>query len=316
MAVTITKKNSVVVIKGTDNEVAQELSNQNVPIKKIISVYFNGTNTTLEYFAGEDNIMWTPSYLSSVTGWWDASDSSTIIESGGQVSQWNDKSANAVNVLSPFEVNQPETGVRTINGKNALFFDSAYDSFGLGGPYGGTSPQDRLWNGSNSLMMYFVGVADPGSNKGCIFSSFNVRIRWEALGDTFFSTSLLVDNGVGGFTNSSLGPTNAVAAGTPHMRGVIASFAGKAALSESINGTVTGYTPAFAATPLPTASYSQFRINDGAAYFTGAIGEMLIVENDNSLDTQQKIEGYLAWKWGLESNLPVSHPYKTAPPIL
>jgi len=28
----------------------------------------------------------------------------------------------------------------------------------------------------------------------------------------------------------------------------------------------------------------------------------------------QKIEGYLAWKWGLQANLPSNHPHKSAPP--
>lgn len=28
----------------------------------------------------------------------------------------------------------------------------------------------------------------------------------------------------------------------------------------------------------------------------------------------QKIEGYLAWKWGLQANLPSNHPYKNSPP--
>jgi hypothetical protein len=31
-------------------------------------------------------------------------------------------------------------------------------------------------------------------------------------------------------------------------------------------------------------------------------------------DTREKIEGYLAWKWGLEGNLPIGHPYKSAAP--
>jgi hypothetical protein len=29
-----------------------------------------------------------------------------------------------------------------------------------------------------------------------------------------------------------------------------------------------------------------------------------------------KAEGYLAWKWGLEGNLPVLHPYKNSAPIV
>ena len=41
-----------------------------------------------------------------------------------------------------------------------------------------------------------------------------------------------------------------------------------------------------------------------------------IVMYNTVLDTtqRQKIEGYLAWKWGLQANLPSGHPYKSAAP--
>jgi hypothetical protein len=29
---------------------------------------------------------------------------------------------------------------------------------------------------------------------------------------------------------------------------------------------------------------------------------------------RQLMEGYLAWKWGLQANLPSGHPYKSAAP--
>ena len=29
---------------------------------------------------------------------------------------------------------------------------------------------------------------------------------------------------------------------------------------------------------------------------------------------RQQMEGYLAWKWGLQANLPANHPFKNAPP--
>jgi hypothetical protein len=31
---------------------------------------------------------------------------------------------------------------------------------------------------------------------------------------------------------------------------------------------------------------------------------------------QEIVEGYLAWKWGLVSKLPVGHPYKNQPPYI
>jgi hypothetical protein len=40
--------------------------------------------------------------------------------------------------------------------------------------------------------------------------------------------------------------------------------------------------------------------------FTGAI----------SFATLQRIEGYLAWKWGLQGNLPATHPNRNRPPLI
>jgi len=48
----------------------------------------------------------------------------------------------------------------------------------------------------------------------------------------------------------------------------------------------------------------------------GSIGETIIVKGQVSTDTRQKIEGYLAHKWGLESNLPADHPYKAEKPMI
>jgi len=54
--------------------------------------------------------------------------------------------------------------------------------------------------------------------------------------------------------------------------------------------------------------------NPTGEYWNGAIGEVLIY-NVSLTDTQrQKIEGYLAWKWGLQGSLPAGHPYKSSAP--
>jgi hypothetical protein len=46
----------------------------------------------------------------------------------------------------------------------------------------------------------------------------------------------------------------------------------------------------------------------------GFVGEVIVIESADTA-TRQKIEGYLAHKWGLQSNLPTDHPYKAAPPL-
>jgi hypothetical protein len=54
--------------------------------------------------------------------WLDAADTSTITQSGGAVSQWTDKSANAYTFTQATAANKPSTGVDTQNGKNVLTY--------------------------------------------------------------------------------------------------------------------------------------------------------------------------------------------------
>jgi hypothetical protein len=41
----------------------------------------------------------------------------------------------------------------------------------------------------------------------------------------------------------------------------------------------------------------------------------LIFNSKLAVSDRQKMEGYLAWKWNLQSNLPSNHPYKNAKPV-
>ena len=48
-------------------------------------------------------------------------------------------------------------------------------------------------------------------------------------------------------------------------------------------------------------------------YWNGDVAEIIIVFNDDTANRQYN-EGYLAWKWGLESGLASDHPYKNVAP--
>jgi hypothetical protein len=48
--------------------------------------------------------------------------------------------------------------------------------------------------------------------------------------------------------------------------------------------------------------------------WTGRISEVLMYNVQLTVAQQAQVEGYLAWKWNLVSNLPVTHPYKYSPP--
>jgi hypothetical protein len=48
-------------------------------------------------------------------------------------------------------------------------------------------------------------------------------------------------------------------------------------------------------------------------YLTGQIGEIIVFNRALSTADRQLVEGYLAWKWGLQTNLPSTHLYRQNP---
>jgi hypothetical protein len=44
-------------------------------------------------------------------------------------------------------------------------------------------------------------------------------------------------------------------------------------------------------------------------FYYGYMAEILVFSNVLTVADRQRIEGYLAWKWGLQSQLPTLHPY-------
>ena len=64
-----------------------------------------------------------------------------------------------------------------------------------------------------------------------------------------------------------------------------------------------------------TSGWTDFTIGNYPSYeFAGAFHEIIFLEGEIDYVTRNRIEGYLAHKWGLTSNLPASHPYKNTAP--
>ena len=54
--------------------------------------------------------------------------------------------------------------------------------------------------------------------------------------------------------------------------------------------------------------------NDGHGILTGYISEILVYNIALSDADRKRVEGYLSWKWGVQANLPSTHPYYSAAP--
>jgi len=58
------------------------------------------------------------------------------------------------------------------------------------------------------------------------------------------------------------------------------------------------------------------KVSDGTIPFGGELAEVVLVGREVSLSERQKIEGYLANKWGLTIFLPSDHPYRDRAPTV
>lgn len=64
----------------------------------------------------------------------------------------------------------------------------------------------------------------------------------------------------------------------------------------------------------PAFAFQLGAAGNNASPLAGYIAEVCIFNSVLSATNRQLTEGYLAWKWGLEANLPSDHPYKTGAP--
>ena len=229
--------------------------------------------------------LWTPVQLgSSLALWLDAADASTVILNGSTVSQWIDKSGNGRHVSQATAADQPIYTLNGLNGLPVLDWGTAANSRAL----------SRTGMTGYSPVRYF-GVADyDGPNP---FSEYYGLISHPHVS----SNDLLITNAndqnwyFGNFILNG-GGSSPVALPTISSPFVFATdFAQNSNRSEIFIG-----------------RDRNFR---GRSWI-GKISEIIALNTLPSTADRQRLEGYLAHKWGLASNLPSDHPYKTSPPTV
>lgn len=285
------------------------------------------TNGTLNSTGGAT--AWSPTDLSNLETWLDASDtsSSSISEAttSGRVSTWHDKSGNQKDYSTgggsswnlSMDTTQPYTNARTINSLNVLDFRGT-----------------EFLRGNNSLNLqnfsiFMVGEFDSCSTFSAAFGFSNyssTRADFSANSTSNFQGLITRD-----FANNHtfLNSTTAIPLSTPYLMNLDVDRT-----NDSIEffkyGTSYGTTTHYTANGLNLNNrlvlynYRQVQINDSTSSFgfrnsggmDGAIGEVIITNTPISTSDRQKIEGYLAHKWGLASNLPSNHPYLSNAPTI
>jgi len=244
--------------------------------------------------------LWLPSEASA-KAWYDASDSSTIIKNASnEVTAWADKSSNSNNLTAK---DNPVTGSSTLNSLNVFDVDGG-DYFEL---------NNLSTPASGNLQAFIVcNVTAVNNNTDAILSMDSQQRDWQIQANTadFFRGNLVF----AGQSSPSTGGGSANLTGY-HIYCADLDFTDDGQYQLLMDGALLPGTNQRTYTG-KLASNVNFRIfaNRGENEFPqGSVAEVILLDNtDNS--TRQKVEGYLAHKWGLTSSLPSNHPYKVVIP--
>lgn len=248
-------------------------------------------------------VLWTPANTTT-SGWYDAADVDTITESSGNVSQWDDKSGNIRHMVQPTVGNQPNIGISTINSIGVIDFNGGefLYSTGLGASYSGndipfeiigvfkfdarsaTAAVVGLDSTVDTDTLYFFGVGASGTNWR--------HFRRDDAANSSDSDSTAANNNIQILTVRFTGSQLALWLNGNLIYNIASTLGQFSATHATIGAILAGGLPADV-----------------------DIAEMVWLATDITA-TRQKIEGYLAWKWGQVANLPVGHPYKSTPPYV
>jgi hypothetical protein len=231
---------------------------------------------------------WSPPNLgANLVSWHDASDANTVIITGSGVSQWTDKSVNGNHATQSDDIKRPpsSSGKITLAALKSLNFPNCPGSFDyifVGKTDAGSLRRMALWSWGDGVNFYSPLTIESDDKLGVM------------------STTAFGQAG----TQTWPGGTEALVYGTVQP-GTVSTLAKNGA---ALAGTaLTLWT-----SPLKQIGWDgQGEYNYlGYDWHFGDIYEFIMLPFGQTLDVRQKLEGYIAHKWGLAARLPSDHPYK------
>jgi hypothetical protein len=243
--------------------------------------------------------IFTPKSISGLTLWMDAADSSTMVfSSGTTVSTWRDKSGSGNNFS---RVAGTLTYTTTTTGNPGIYFPS--------GGAGMTSAFNAAVNG-NSPRTYFF-VADVPS--GCRALIGTGPMQGASPPNTLGFDSAKNANTIWCpfvYTGSDITFSPLAATTTINY---VAYNSAVSTLYGNYNTTTSDTTRSTTLNTSATVWYLGNR-PDGNTPINSYVCEFIEFNTYLTTSQRQQVEGYLAWKWGVQSSLPTTHAFKKFKP--
>lgn len=253
------------------------MKNINLNISGIIE-----TETGTAQMSGILNLMvstaitstFSPTDIAGLKLWFDASDSGTITQSGGAVSQWNDKSGNANNATQSVIAQRPTIHTAAQNGLDTILFTPANNEYfdltssvNVDSAFTGFAVIERLSQTGLKFIMVF------SSSSGTTYS-----LAWD------YTDAVAVSNSSDYVTFTPYAATGFHSI-TTDMTGSVGHI-WIDGVAETTSSNAFGRVPGFNA----IGNYS-------GTFANGEMGEILLYDSILSSTDRGKVEAYLKAKW-------------------
>ena len=236
----------------------------------------------------------TPKSLTGMALWLDGADQTSMtFSSGSSVSSWNDKSGNGYNFTNNGGSTNPTT-----DPKMGLLFTTTRSFANSSVPI------------PSNYTLFLVGnLTSRPSSYGRMINMNTTTDGFGFLGTFNNSFNFATFTGPGGATwydTNSNTPTSTVAS-SPNLS-IMGMTISATSLTPFFDGNVlnsktnSGSTASTTGMCLNGISFAGQGVN---AHFA----EVFLFNSPLSTSQRQQVEGYLAWKWGLQSSLPSTHAY-------
>ena len=240
-----------------------------------------------------------PTTIAGIQMWMDGADpaGTGVVPSNGSVlSTWTDKSGKS---FSATGVNSPTVVTNAVNSKSAVSYNgSSYSYSTIASGTFSTAMNIFFVYKVNGAVSYPAPITRGQGNNGSPIDQYN-NVRYL---------------GGGSYNNIQSAYSHASATSTTLFTQLIQQSP-STTYNEYVNGSTTASASGTGFSASDAASYVYIGTRDDkVTMFNGYMCELIIYNAMVGLTAQQKIEGYLAWKWGIQASLPGGHPYASAAP--
>jgi len=241
-----------------------------------------------------------PTDIAGLHSWYDASDASSVIQSGGSVSQWSDKSGNGRHAVQASASIQPTWGTTTFNGKYVMNFNST---------------QYFIANASvtSNALTHFIVFRKTATNGATTYS--RALSLWTTAGGQDYDNTNAIEthlseqswNGVtppliGGYRNSSAICSITITANTPYMSWMTLNGATQ---NLWVGSSTAGANQASGTTSTTPLNSNRMTVGAGSAagggdaYMLGWFAEHITYTAVLTTPQIDQVKAYLVAKWGI-----------------